>query len=128
MNIRPVQQQGNDADCGLFAIAFAVTLAFGDKPEMISYDEGSLRRNLVECLKSDKFSLFPEYKDNKRVKRVRAVTINRDVYCICRRTYFKEDTDNSTDNFMVPCCVCYKCYRSSIVIEGPRTKISYFFS
>ena len=51
VNIRPVQQQGNGVDCGLFAIAFAVILAFGDKPKMISYDERNLRRHLVECLK-----------------------------------------------------------------------------
>ena len=62
MNIRPVQQQGNCVDCGLFVIAFAVILAFGNKPEMISYDEGNLRRHLVECLKLEKFSPFPEYK------------------------------------------------------------------
>ena len=40
-NIRPVQQQGNGVDCSLFAIAFVVTLAFGNKTEMISYDEGN---------------------------------------------------------------------------------------
>ena len=45
---------------GFFAIAFAVTLAIGNKPEVISYDEGNLRRHLVEYLKSPKFSPFPE--------------------------------------------------------------------
>ena len=84
VNIRPEQQQGNGVGCGLFAIAFAVTLAFGNKPEVISYDEGTLRRHLVECLKSKKFIPIPEYKNNKRIKRARAVTVNRDVYCICR--------------------------------------------
>ena len=105
MNIRPVQQQGIGVDCGLFVIAFAVILAFGNKPEMISYDEGNLRRHLVECLKLEKFIPFPEYKNNKQVKRVRAVTINPDVYCICYRTCFKKDTGNITDNFMALCCV-----------------------
>ena len=62
MNIRPVQQQGNGVDCGLFAIAFAVTLAFGNKPKMISYDEGNLPRHLVECLKSETFSSFQNTK------------------------------------------------------------------
>ena len=36
--------------------------------------------------------------------------MNRDVYCICRRTYFKEDTDDSSDNFMALCCVGYEWY------------------
>ena len=68
VNIRPVQQQGNGVDCGLFAIAFVVTLVFGNKPQVKSYDEGNLRRHLVECLKSKNFTPFPEYKNNKRVK------------------------------------------------------------
>ena len=60
VNIRPLQQQGNGVCCGFFAIAFAVTLAIGNQPEVISYDEGNLRRHLVEYLKSPKFSPFPE--------------------------------------------------------------------
>ena len=115
MNIRPVQQQGNDADWGLFTIAFAVTLAFGDKPKMISYDESNLWRRPVEYLKLDKFSPFPEYKNNKRVKRARAVTINWDFYCICPGSYFKEDIEDRTDNFMAPCCVCYEWYHKKFM-------------
>ena len=65
VNIRPVQQQGNGVDCGSFAIVFAVTLAFGNKPKMISYDEGNLPRHLVECLKSETFSPFPSTKITK---------------------------------------------------------------
>ena len=81
-------------------------VAFGNKPEVITYDESNLRRHLVECLKSKKFSPFPEYKNNKRVKRARAVTINQDVYCICCGTYFKKDANDSTDKFMASRCVC----------------------
>ena len=109
MNIRSVQQQGNGVDWRLFATAFAVTLAFGNKLEVITYDESNLRRHLsVECLKSKKFSPFPEYKNNKRVKRARAVTIKQDVHFVCCRTYFKKDTNDSTDKFMASCCVCYE--------------------
>ena len=111
MNIRSVQQQGNGVDWRLFATAFAVTLAFGNKLEVITYDESNLRRHLsVECLKSKKFSPFPEYKNNKRVKRARAVTIKQDVHFVCCRTYFKKDTNDSTDKFMASCCVCYEWY------------------
>ena len=56
---------------------------------MISYDEGNLWCHLVECLKLKKFTPFPEYKNNKRVKWARAVTINRDVYCICAEHILK---------------------------------------
>ena len=94
--------------CNKRYLVINVILAFGNKPEIISYDEGDLQHDLVECLKSEIFSPSPEYKNNKWVKEARAVTINQDVCCICRRTCFKEDTDDSPDNVMAPCCVCYE--------------------
>ena len=111
MNIRPVQRQGNGVDCGLFAIVFSVTQAFGNKPEVITYNEGNLRCYLFGCFKLKKLSPFLEYENNRRVKRARAVTSNQNVYSISRRTCFKEGTDDSTDNFTAPCCVCYEWYR-----------------
>ena len=93
--------------CNKRYLVINFTLAFGNKAEIISYDEGDLQRRLVECLKLKILSSFPQHKNNKRVKRARAVTINQDVYCICRRTCFKEDT---ADNFMAPCFVCYEWY------------------
>ena len=117
-NIRPVQQKGNGVDYGLFAIAFAVTLAFGNKTEMISYDKGNLRHHLFKCLKWDKFSPFP------RVKRARGVTISQDVYCICRRRYFKEDKDDSADSFLAPCCVCYEWYHKKCMNLFPSDSVA----
>ena len=35
---KSVQQQRNYVDCGVFAIAFATSLGFGDRPEEIIYD------------------------------------------------------------------------------------------
>ena len=40
--IHPIKQQRNGVDYQLFAIAFAVTLPFGHKHELISCDEGNL--------------------------------------------------------------------------------------
>ena len=33
-----VQQQGNGVDCGVFAIAYATSLAFGKSPSLCSYN------------------------------------------------------------------------------------------
>ena len=40
--IHPIKQQGNGVDYQLFAIAFAITLAFDHKRELMSCDEGNL--------------------------------------------------------------------------------------
>ncbi len=44
-----VQQQRGRADCGLFAIAFAVELAHGNNPEYTSYDQKQMREHLIQC-------------------------------------------------------------------------------
>ena len=39
-----VQQQGNDVDCGFYAIAFTTSLTCGGNPEKESYDKERLDR------------------------------------------------------------------------------------
>ena len=43
VELSPVQQQAEAADCGLFAIAFATNLAFGEDPVKISYEQSLMR-------------------------------------------------------------------------------------
>ena len=59
INARSVQRQGNGVDCGVFAIAFAVELAFGESPEKKLLEPNSMRNHLSGCLKKGEFSLFP---------------------------------------------------------------------
>ena len=56
---KSVKQQGNGVDCGVYAIAFATSLAYGGNPEKESYDEKKIRPHLVECLKIGKLTVFP---------------------------------------------------------------------
>ena len=53
ITIQRVQQQDNGVDCGLFALAFATSLAFGDDPCLTVYDSSKLRQHLVNCLVKD---------------------------------------------------------------------------
>ena len=111
INIQPVQQQRNGNDCGAFAIAFAVCIAFGKNPGEIAFDYFQLRKHLEHCLKENRFTPFPEV--NNRVKRAKSTKVNHEVYCVCRRPYFPEDTEESSDNFMVPCSVCTEWFHKS---------------
>lgn len=57
----PVQQQTNDSNCGVFAIAFAVPLALGRNPKQVTFDTPRMRPHLAACLKPQKISMFPVF-------------------------------------------------------------------
>lgn len=65
--IPPVQLQKGTTDCGCFAVAFAVSLLFGDDPTSLLYHQKEMRRHLQECFLADLFSPFPA--SDKKAKR-----------------------------------------------------------
>ena len=58
---KPVQQQTNGSDCGVFAIAFATSLVFGVDPIFVNFDAKGMRPHLATCLRNGKISLFPSF-------------------------------------------------------------------
>ena len=52
------KQQGV-TDCGVYAIAFAVAIAFGVNPGRQNFNQDMMRAHLVRCFKNKQFSLFP---------------------------------------------------------------------
>ena len=59
ITIQPVQQQQNSVDCGIFAIAFATSLAYGQNPAATTYDTSRIRPHLSACLATGHLSTFP---------------------------------------------------------------------
>ena len=57
-----VQQQFGSSDCGLFAIAFTVHLAFGDDPQHIAFEQSQMRPHLLKCFQRKKMEPFPHKK------------------------------------------------------------------
>lgn len=55
----PVQQQLNDVDCGVFAIAFATHAVLGKNPAGVTYNTNIMRKHLLQCLENKVLSLFP---------------------------------------------------------------------
>ena len=55
-----MQCQKGSKDCGLFAIAVITSLAFGEDPSTVSYDQDNLRRHLIDCITKGELSLFPK--------------------------------------------------------------------
>ena len=59
VNIPKIQIQMGGADCGLFAIAYVTSLAHGDDPSVISYEQIKMRGHLIECFTKGKLIPFP---------------------------------------------------------------------
>ena len=64
-----VQMQDDSADCGVFALAFAATLASGGKPGATSYCQADMRLHLANCLERNSLGPFP-IKRNRRNEQV----------------------------------------------------------
>ena len=56
------QVQEDLVDCGLFTIAYATDLAFGNDPSKIIYDQASMRHHLLRCLEQKQIAVFPRHR------------------------------------------------------------------
>ncbi|XP_028402994.1 uncharacterized protein LOC114525772 [Dendronephthya gigantea] len=106
INIPRVQYQPNYVDCGVFAIAFLVSLLFNQDPASLTYSEGSMRSHLLRCLSEDKFSPFPLTKkkdsaDKSQIQR----KIKLSLMCNCRMPWNEKDLENPD----LWCTQCEKC-------------------
>ena len=57
--IPKMQVQTGGTDCGLFAIAYMTSLAHGDNPFIICYEQIKMRAHLIECFAKGKLIPFP---------------------------------------------------------------------
>ena len=105
-----VQQQTNSVYCGLFAIAFATSLAFGEDPANVTYDSTKLRMYLIKCLDENQMTCFPKSTKNSVSKcQSRLATI--ELYCKCRMLYSKSGT--KCEDRMVECSQCLEWHHVS---------------
>ena len=73
-------QQGCD-DCGLFAIAFATSLARGEQPGSFFYQQKAMRKHLVDCLEKQNITAFPIQKIRRHGSKVRH-SANMPIHCV----------------------------------------------
>jgi len=85
------QQQKNDYDCGVFAIAFATCLLMGQNPLKKTFRQSELRAHLKKCLIDRELTMFPN--DDAKFPTV-SVLRNEyvEVHCYCRRPAFRNRT------------------------------------
>ena len=66
VEIKKVQQQNNGVDCGVCAIAFAVSLPFKEDSTLIIYNIKKMRNHLVDCIENGRTTPFPRFPVKKR--------------------------------------------------------------
>ena len=49
VELAKMQKQINGTDCGIFTIAVSTSLAFGEDPSRVMYDQSAMRPHLVHC-------------------------------------------------------------------------------
>ena len=84
LNFPNMQKQRGHNDCGLFALAFAMSLCARKDPCKTNYIQHKFRVHLIECLENRSMSLFPKHRRN-RVMSVPAPRVQFSVYCLCRQ-------------------------------------------
>lgn len=97
-----VQMQAGGCDCGLFAIAFATSLASGIPPGKYCSDRSKMRKHLYTCLQKGRITNFPTVKERRHHTKVKS-TEEIEVYCECRMPELR-----NVD--MVECCKCKEWY------------------
>ena len=92
-----VQDQSGASDCGLFAVAFATSLCYGEDPTTRGYAQSMMRDHLVSCVQAGEMKTFP-IRTTRRPKEAKRE--NLPVYCVCRLG------DDGTP--MVECSSCHR--------------------
>lgn len=108
VNFINVQRQIGSSDCGLFAIANAVSLCLGNDPHMLRYDQKQMRNHLYNCFENHSITPFPMKMIPARANRQRISTVRTvEVYCSCRQPY------NAGKDHMIQCHACSEWFHDT---------------
>ena len=69
MHMMNMAKQYGGTECGLYAIATMVCLAFGDDPTTVVFDQSMLRSHLGECYTKKHLEPFPVIKKGEQCKK-----------------------------------------------------------
>ena len=78
-----------------------------------NYNAEKMRFHFLTCLKNEVFSPFP--RSTKRSKVFAPTLLFVDVYCICRRPFFKCEVEEDPKVFIANCSKCNEWYHRKCV-------------
>ena len=98
--VEPVTQQANGSDCGVFAIAFAAALCYGQDPSKVNFQTCKIRNCLWNCFTNSHIDMFPFVQRKNNVDQP-CKTFCLPIYCKCHLPYVQLE---------VECSICHKWY------------------
>lgn len=102
LKIQKVQFQEGASDCGAYAIAFAIDLAYGNNPASREYEQTKLQSHFLECLSNKQIVPFP----SKPIKPGKPKSEYIYIFCTCRMRA-------EADKHMAQCTICKEWYHKS---------------
>jgi len=96
-----MQEQFGASDCGLFAIATATTICYGQDVCMLEFDQSVMRKHLLQCFQSGAMLPFPSHSIAARKPKIMKEELV-EIHCHCRLPY--------TGSKMVQCDGCQKWF------------------
>lgn len=102
-----VAKQRGGNDCGLYAIAYAVTLLNGKDPVNMAYDQKKMRNHLTTCLNNGLITESPSM-CRRTVRTEYCLSALVPLYCKCNTSYV-------TDDSMIECGQCKDWYHIGCV-------------
>ncbi|XP_063971063.1 uncharacterized protein LOC129282955 isoform X1 [Lytechinus pictus] len=109
VEIQPVQLSKDFTDCGLFTIAFAVSVLYSEDPALVCYDITSMRDHLYHCFQKRSLTPFP--KIDQSLERTVKRTISVDVFCLCRMPWYAIAKESKMK--MAHCSMCGEWWHSN---------------
>ena len=102
-----VQQQEGNWDCGLFSIAIAAEICFGNSPELATFNQQMMRRHLLDCFGKRRLTLFPKTSMECIPRPTKSNCIMK-LFCTC-------NMPEEYDSMMIQSNICQKWYHCSCV-------------
>ncbi len=115
LKIEDVQNQQDEHSCGLFAIAFAVSLCYGEDPRKIMFVKSGMPNHLLACLMKGEIEPSPRHSKERKPTLGNSATIN--IHCTCRLAFDPDDIWMA-----LTCCLCNCTYHTACV-SGKKTVV-----
>ena len=106
VKIKSVAKQSGSTDCGLYSIAYCVTLLENKDPCTVAYNQREMRSHLISCFQYKKIDSFPVVK-HRRISRKEVSIETIEICPICQ---LAED-----ELFMVHCETCTSWFHQNCV-------------
>ena len=114
-----VQRQNNYHDCGVFAIAFLVSLLHGVNPSDLTFDNGEMKKHLIKSLKGAFFQPFPLSQVQEQRTQEQVFVQDVPVICDCRMPWDKS-AGKSPSMWCAQCNICKEWYHRKCVPSIPH--------